>query len=59
MDPEKLSADHLLLINVLSQHEKLSLLGVTTAPTTLTGQILQISDTDIEQTLKAYENHKM
>ena len=30
-----------------------------TAPTTVTGWMYQISDTDFEQTFKAYENHKM
>ena len=36
-----------------------NILCVITAPTTITGRIYQISDTDFEQTLKAYENHKM
>ena len=36
-----------------------NILCIITAPTTITGQIYQISDTDFEQTLKAYENHKM
>ena len=29
------------------------------ALTTITGQMYRISDTDLEQTLKSYENHKM
>ena len=36
-----------------------NILCVITAPTATTGQMYQISDTDFEQTLKAYENHKM
>ena len=34
-------------------------LCVITAPTATSGRIYQISETDFEQTLKAYENHKM
>ena len=30
-----------------------------TAPATVTGRIYWISDIDFEQTLKAYENHKI
>ena len=36
-----------------------NILCIITAPTTITGQIYRISDTDSEQTWKAYENHKM
>ena len=36
-----------------------NILCVITAPTTITGQMYWISHTDFEQTLKAYENHKM
>ena len=36
-----------------------NILCIITAPTTITGQMYQISDTDFEQTLKGYENHKM
>ena len=36
-----------------------NILCVILAPTTITGQIYRISDTDFEQTLKAYENHKI
>ena len=36
-----------------------NILCIITAPTTITGQMYRISDTDFEQTLKAYENHKM
>ena len=36
-----------------------NILCVITALTTITGQMYRISDTDFEQTLKAYENHKM
>ena len=36
-----------------------NILCIITAPTTITGQMYQISDTDFEQILKAYENHKM
>ena len=36
-----------------------NILCIISAPTTITGQLYQISDTDFEQTLKAYENHKM
>ena len=36
-----------------------NVLCVITAPTTTTGRMYQITDTDFEQTLKAYENHKM
>ena len=36
-----------------------NVLCVITAPTTITGRMYRISDTDFEQTLKAYENHKM
>ena len=36
-----------------------NILCVITAPTTTTGQMYQISDTNFEQTLKAYEYHKM
>ena len=36
-----------------------NILRIITAPTTITRQMYQISDTDFEQTLKAYENHKM
>ena len=36
-----------------------NILCVITAPTTIIGWLYQISDTDFEQTLKAYENHKM
>ena len=36
-----------------------NILYVIIAPTTITGQMYRISDTDFEQTLKAYENHKM
>ena len=32
---------------------------IITAPTTITGQMYQSLDTNFEQTLKAYENHKM
>ena len=32
---------------------------VIIAPATITGWMYQISDTDFEQTLKAYEKHKM
>ena len=37
----------------------LCVLCVMTAPTTTTGRIYRISDTDFEQNLKAYENHKI
>ena len=37
----------------------LNILGIITAPTTITGRIYQIWDTDFEQSFKAYENHKM
>ena len=36
-----------------------NVLYVITAPTTITERMYQISDTGSEQTLKAYENHKM
>ena len=36
-----------------------NILCVITAPTTITGRIDRISDTDFEQTLKVYEQHKM
>ena len=36
-----------------------NILCIITAPRTITGQMYQISDTEFEQTLKAYENHKM
>ena len=36
-----------------------NILCVITAPTTITGRMYRISDIDFEQTLKAYENHKM
>ena len=36
-----------------------NILFVITVPTTITGRMYQISDTDSEQTLKSYENHKM
>ena len=36
-----------------------NILYVIAAPTTVTGRMYRISDTDFEQTLKAYENHKM
>ena len=36
-----------------------NVLCVITAPTTITGQMCRSSETDFEQTLKAYENHKM
>ena len=36
-----------------------NILRIITAPTTITGRMYQISDTDFEKTLKAYENHKM
>ena len=36
-----------------------NILFVITVPTTITGRMYQISDTDSEETLKAYENHKM
>ena len=36
-----------------------NMLCIITAPTAITGQMYRISDTDFEQTLKAYENHKM
>ena len=58
MDLGKLSAGHLLLINILTQRQTLSQL-IITAPTTTTVRMYQISDTDFEQTLKAYENHNL
>ena len=36
-----------------------NILCVITAPTTIAGWMYQISDTDFEQILKEYENHKM
>ena len=36
-----------------------NILCIITAPTTITGQMHQISGTDFEQTLKAYESDKM
>ena len=36
-----------------------SILYIIIAPITITAGMYQISDTDFEQTLKAYENHKM
>ena len=36
-----------------------NILCIITAPTAITRRIYQIIDTDFEQTLKAYENHKM
>ena len=36
-----------------------NILCVITSPTTITGQMCRISDTDFEQTVKSYENHKM
>ena len=36
-----------------------NILWIIAAPTTITRQMCQISDTDFEQTLKAYENHKL
>ena len=36
-----------------------NILCIITAPTTTTGQMYHISDTDFEQTLKEYENHKL
>ena len=36
-----------------------NILCIITAPTTTTGQVYWISDTDFEQTLKACKNHKM
>ena len=36
-----------------------NILCVITAPTTITRQIYWISDTDFQQILKAYENHKI
>ena len=36
-----------------------NILCVITSPATITGQMCRISDTDFEQTVKAYENHKM
>ena len=36
-----------------------NILCIITAPTAITRRIYQITDTDFEQTLKAYENHKM
>ena len=36
-----------------------NILFVITVPTTISGRMYQISDTDSEETLKAYENHKM
>ena len=36
-----------------------NILCVIAAPTAVTGRVYRISDTDFEQTLKAYENHKM
>ena len=36
-----------------------NILRFITAPTTITGRMYWISDTDFEQILKAYENHKM
>ena len=36
-----------------------NILCIITAPTTTTGRMYQISDTDFEQTLKAYENHNL
>ena len=35
-----------------------NILCVITAPTSLTGQMYRISDTDFEQILKAYDNHE-
>ena len=35
-----------------------NILCVIPASTTIIGQMYQISDTDFEETLKAYENHK-
>ena len=35
------------------------ILCVTTAPATIIGEMYWISDTEFEQILKAYENHKM
>ena len=35
------------------------ILCVINAPTTITGPMYRISDTAFEQTLKAYESHKM
>ena len=35
------------------------ILCITTAPTVITGQMYWISDIDYEQTLQAYEKHKM
>ena len=36
-----------------------NILCIIIAPTTITGQMYRLSDTDFEQTLKVYENHKM
>ena len=36
-----------------------NILCIVTAPTTITGRMYQISDTDIKQTLKGHENHKI
>ena len=36
-----------------------NILWIIAAPTTITRQMYRISDTDFEQTLKAYENHKL
>ena len=38
---------------------ELNILYIIKAQTTITGSMYQISDTDFEQTLKVYENHKM
>ena len=36
-----------------------NILCIITAPATITGQMYQMTDTDFEQSLKAYQNHKM
>ena len=36
-----------------------NILRIIAAPTTITRQMYRISDTDFDQTLKAYENHKL
>ena len=36
-----------------------NILCIITAPTTITGRMYGISDTDFEQTLKGYQNHEI